>query len=94
MRSLGADLTKETTVVFFLDLPTQSAAADAASQIYALGSFTVEYREGSGDWGWLCLATKRMSLDGTAIFEHTDLFDGIAAEHGGEYNGWEAEVVK
>jgi regulator of RNase E activity RraB len=90
----GADLSKVTTVQFILNLPTRESAADAARHIDSIGGFNVEYRESSGDWEWMCLATKRMSLEGRIIFEHSDLFERIAAKYGGEYDGWEAEVIE
>ena len=93
LRKAGSDLSKPHSVEFYLYLPTQEAAEKAADQIRTNG-FDVKVDRAAQGPDWLCLATKSMVPDLTAIETLRAEFDKIAQSLGGEYDGWGTPTVK
>lgn len=90
----GADVHAPRHVVYYLYFPDSDRAAAAASDAVGAG-FDTEVRDplaGARD-SW-CLVCERHDyvLDLDAVRDNTDLFEDIAARHGGDYDGWEASV--
>ena len=93
LREAGADLTKATEVNYYMYFPDSATAARAADSVRAFG-FEAEVRDGRGRTEWLCLATKNMIPEKTAIFAGTKQFSELSKSLGGEYDGWEAAATK
>jgi len=88
-----SDLSKVHRVEFFVYLPSESAAREAAQRIGARG-FTVEVRPGAKSKDWLCLAVKPMVPELEALRRIRADFDELAGSLGGEYDGWGSPVVR
>ena len=93
LRDAGADLTKPTEVNFYLYFPTEAAATAAAAQAWS-SSLPTRVVPGAMDSGWLCLASGTLVPTDEAIRAASTRLQAVAAEHGGEYDGWEAAVER
>jgi len=79
------------TVQSYLYLPNELSGKTVAQQLRESG-LDVEDRLGADGISWLVLARVRMVPTEEAIGELRTSFEAIAAEHNGEYDGWEVEV--
>lgn len=52
----------------------------------------MEVRKGDGGDDWLTLATKGVPGSGEQMDELRDEMEGLAAQFGGEYDGWEVAL--
>lgn len=89
----GADLTEPRHTLYYLYFRDEDAALVGAAAARDLG-FTVDVREpsdGVDDWAVVC-EHAALVLDPDTVRTNTDRFDALAAEHGGQYDGWEAAV--
>jgi hypothetical protein len=66
-------------------------AEEAGEQLRSRG-FSVEVRKGASGEDWLALATKAPPETGEQMDELRDEMEGLAAQFGGEYDGWEAAI--
>jgi len=82
---------KETTVLHYIYFPTEQAAQAAAAILNGKG-FAVESRLGADGVNWLVLARPRMVPEEAQVERHRAMFEAVASEGRGEYDGWEAEV--
>jgi Regulator of ribonuclease activity B len=87
----GSDLSKEQRLEFFLVLPTESAAREAAAQIESMG-FKAEAIAASPQASWVCIATKSMLPQLQTLESLSGQFRAIATSLGGEYDGWGSPV--
>ena len=89
----GADLTQPREVTFWLYAPDTEVAKATASDAESEG-FEAEIREPLPDdpqlWAVVCSA--RAVVDPIFVSGVVEFFEGLAARHGAEYDGWEAEV--
>jgi hypothetical protein len=92
LKKAGSDLSRPHPIEFFLYLPTQEAAENAANQIRDKG-FDVKVDRAAEGPNWLCLATKSMVPDLTTLEGLRIEFGGIAQSLGGEYDGWGTPTV-
>jgi hypothetical protein len=86
----GADLAKPRHVIHFLYF-AREADARAAAQSVAEGSWTASVEppsEAIAEWCVKADGHRTVGPDTVAAFR--TWFEGIAAKHGGEYDGWEA----
>lgn len=94
LTKLGADLQQPRHALYFSYFPTRQAAEAAAGQAAERG-FQAEVRdpvpEYPGQWCLQC-DMHGVVLDPPTVRAHGDLFDWLAQQHGGEYDGWEASV--
>lgn len=93
LRRLESDLTKTHSIDFYLYFSTKNIASEVARQLNAEG-FATEVRLGADEKNWLCLATKRMIPDESALNSLGTSFENLAESYQGEFDGWESEVVK
>ena len=93
LEDAGSDLSKPHPIEFFLYFPSESTALRAARRIRAAG-FTVQVQPGASGPRWLCLATREMVPDHAALARIRADFNRLAAEFGGEYDGWGTPVVR
>ena len=76
----------------FLYFRVERDAANVARVLSELG-FIVERRIGADDINWLVIARGQLGSTSTS-FEATRTFlERLADENGGEYDGWDVEVV-
>lgn len=93
LQSEGSDLSKPHPVEFYLYFPTRSSADKAADELRKHG-YTAEVRASADATHWLLLAKKAMLVSSASIGEADTLMESTAARHAGEYDGWEAPVVR
>ena len=90
LETLGADLTKPRHVIHFVYFEDEGSARQAAEEIERAGYATTLVAPDDRFREW------RVHADGTRVMSPTTVegfrswFEHIAAEHGGEYDGWEA----
>ena len=75
----------------YLYFPKKRSAEQAGEQLRNRG-FSVEVREGAGGENWLALAMKVLPKTGEQMEELRDEMEALAAQFGGEYDGWEAAI--
>jgi len=95
----GADLQAPREVIFYLYLPDAASAERAAVPLRAAGldvdlpgpneEYHAENPELPRHWPIIATSQDR-ALIPDFLRETTDLCAAVAAEHGGEYDGWEA----
>ena len=90
----GADVTQPRHVLHYLYLPDQDRAGLALEEAAAAG-FEVTVREPlpqyPEQWTMVC-ERHDVVLQLETVRDTTDFFEGLAATHGGDYDGWEASV--
>jgi hypothetical protein len=75
----------------FLYFPKKLNAEEAGERLRNRG-FSVEVRKGADGENWLALATKAPPKTGEQMDELRDEMEALAAQFGGEYDGWEAAI--
>ena len=94
LQNNGADLSKPRDVRHYLYLPTSNAQEQMAVELRRLG-FEVEAQMAANvDQNppnpFLVLASKDAVVNAESINELRRIFETLAAEYEGEYDGWEA----
>ena len=87
----GADPERPFTVDHFLHMATERGARDAAADLSKHG-FAVEIDEQEDGGPWVVSATRQDWLSPSAVADLRDLMTRCAERHGGDYDGWGAEV--
>jgi hypothetical protein len=94
LEKAGSDLSKPHTIEFFLYFPSEPAALEAAASL-RLEGYTAEVRVGGGDGDrWLCFATLTVLPAHATLVGAREQLQRLAAELGGEYDGWAAQIVR
>lgn len=93
LQEAGSDLSKPHPLEFYLYFPAEESAHQAAEMI-ADDGFSVEVKRAAQGSAWMCYVTKRMAPKRSEIAAIGKRFRSLAQEFGGEYDGWETEVVK
>ena len=93
LRSAGADLTQPRHVVHYSYVPDERTAKAAASTIAEAGFETRVGEPLPGYDTWSVIAEATTIVDETTVGPNRAWFQRIAAEHGGEYDGWEAAAT-
>lgn len=90
----GADMTQPRHVLYFSYFPDQATAERAGAATEARG-FQWSEREPTPEyadqWPLVC-ELHDVVLDIDRVRDNTDYFEALAAEHGGDFDGWEASV--
>ena len=93
LRLAGSNLSKAHPIDFYIYAPTQESAERIAGNLAHQG-FAVKVRRAATGSDWLALATKEVVPTPTALAKiRRDLTSLAASEHG-DYDGWEAPIVK
>jgi regulator of ribonuclease activity B len=87
----GADLSKETEFVHYLYFDDADHARGAAEQLAEIG-YTAKGRP--SDESFVVLAERVAVPDMDNVRRMRQFMQTIAAQFGGEYDGWEAAVTK
>lgn len=92
LNKVGSDLSKPHGIEFFLYLPSEADARQAAEQLTVDG-FEVEVSQAAEGSDWVCLATKTMVPNLADLQQIRLKLERIAAATGGVYDGWGSPVV-
>jgi hypothetical protein len=91
LRKNGSDVTKPHCFEFYIYVPKQAYAAKAANKIRQSG-FAVEIsRSGKR---WLVLASKTLIPATADLADQGRFFREVAQAVGGDFDGWESELMK
>jgi hypothetical protein len=93
LKTQGSDITKPTDVIFYLYFPSQAQAEALRPPISSMG-FNVDVHKLDGYGVWTLAANKTMVPSESNILELSHKFADLAASQKGEYDGWEAALVK
>jgi hypothetical protein len=93
LRAAGSDLSKPHLMEFYLYFPTEELASKVADEIEADG-YKVEVKRAPRGSSWMCYVTRRMVPKRAEIAAMGKRFRDLAERYGGEYDGWETEVVQ
>jgi Regulator of ribonuclease activity B len=85
----GADLAKPRHVIHFLYFPAETQARSAAEEIEVTWATKVQPPTETIDQ-WCVQADGNRTLGPETVAAFRTWFEAVAAEHGGEYDGWEA----
>ena len=93
MVAMGAVLTNGRHVLHYSYFPTQEAAESAASPARDAGWEVAVEPSASNDGTWCALAQRHGHvLSAETVIADRIMFSAAAANHGGEYDGWEASM--
>ncbi len=98
----GSDLSKPHHIVYWFYFPSRGAANAVATRLKQQGFEIQRISPAPGPWWkrifgsgqWSCVMETHVVPTEETMFRNTDLFNAIAAEFDGEYDGWEAGLVK
>ncbi|MGD2217857.1 MAG: ribonuclease E inhibitor RraB [Gemmatimonadales bacterium] len=93
LRNAGSVLSKPHPIEFYLYFPARTDANDVGVRLRQEG-FDVAVRVGADDVNWLVLAKTTMVPEHRLLLELRSRFEALADSLGGEYDGWEAMVVR
>ena len=91
LRTAGSDLSKTHSVHFYLYVPSQQDAHAAATALQR-DDFNTVVKLGADGKRWLCLGQKTMVPTIENLTEARQIFNTLATQYGGKYDGWKAEV--
>jgi regulator of RNase E activity RraB len=92
LKKVGSDLSKPHGIEFFLYLPSEDAARQAAEKLTVDG-FDVEPAPAAEGTDWVCVATKTMIPNLADVQRISGKLETLAASLGGVYDGWGSPVV-
>jgi hypothetical protein len=93
LEKAGADLSKSTEFRFYLYLPSEAVAVEAAERA-ATTTLSASVDRAAVGPSWLCLVTGEMVPTLDAVQRESQRLRDIATSLGGEYDGWEAAVLR
>jgi hypothetical protein len=91
LRTAGSDLSRLHSIHFYLYVPSQRDATAVATTLQAR-DFNTAVTLGADGRKWLCLAQKTMTPTIEHLTEARRLFEALATQYRGEYDGWKAAV--
>jgi hypothetical protein len=94
LEKAGSDLAKPHKAEFYLYLPTQWSAGEAAQRLRREGYDTRVEPSAGNDGKWLCLATRTLVLNRFELSRTRRHLTALAIGLNGEYDGWGAAVVQ
>ncbi len=90
-KQVAGDESLEKGMRHFLYFPKKPNAEEAGERLRSRG-FSVEVRQSPDGEKWLALATKASPKTGEEMDERRDEMEALAAQFGGDYDGWEAAI--
>ncbi len=93
LRRDGSDVSRPCRLDLYLYLPTEEAARMAAGKVQRL-HFTTQVVAGAREGTWLCLASIRIIPESAPLDGIGAYFEQVAYELQGDFDGWEADVVR
>jgi len=100
LEQMGVDFDKTREINFYFIFPSEQSAS-AAQTLLKEKDFDSERLKLDVPWwkrlfvkpNWAVSVTQNMTIDRNRIKNLTTLFEGIAAQCSGRYDGWEANVM-
>jgi hypothetical protein len=93
LRDMGSDISKPHSFDFYLYVPTEVAARQAADKVRE-SEYAAEVLPGASGGNWLCRATTTIVPELAPLDEIGNFFEQIAAALNGDFDGWEADVIE
>ena len=93
LRSQRSDVSRPHRFDFYLYFPSEADAKAASLRLMEEG-LSVEVRRAAKGQDWLCFAKATLVPDTLKLSELGSLFAHLALSYKGEFDGWEAEIVK
>lgn len=93
LRIAGSDLSKPHPIDFYLYAPTQDSA-ERIARVLSNKGFKVKVEQAATGTDWLALATKEVIPTSVALADLRRELTVLALHEHGDYDGWEAPVVK
>jgi Regulator of ribonuclease activity B len=90
LAGMGADLSRPRQIVHFLELWSGLAVEEAQTALERAGYEVTVDRPDEETTHYLVRATAVRVVSSTTVPAFRTWFERLAAEHGGEYEGWEA----
>ncbi len=90
LAGMGADLSRPRQILHFLQFASGRAAEDAQTALERGGYEVTITRPDEETTHWLVRAEANRVVSPTTVPAFRAWFEKLAAEHGGEYQGWEA----
>jgi adenine-specific DNA methylase len=94
LRSVGEDLTRPRRIVHFFDFARESDAQAAARVVEEAGYAVTVAPPGADAPHWSVRAEGNRVVDETTVVVFRAWFERVAAEHAGEYDGWESPSAR
>lgn len=92
LQEAGSDLSKPHKIDHWLYLPTKQGAKFAAADLTSGGFAVASIQKRKAHWR--ILATKIMVPSPKNVAEASARLEAVAARYGGEYDGWETQVME
>jgi hypothetical protein len=93
LKAAGSDLKRSHKFDFYLYFPLEGSARITAENLKKDG-YDVQVALGATGSNWLCVATKTLAPATAPLNEVGTRMEQVAREFKGEFDGWEAEVLK
>jgi hypothetical protein len=93
LHRMGSDLLRPHRFDFYLYVPTELAARQAADKVRE-SQFDAEVLPGASGDDWLCLASVTMVPEVAPLDDVGTFFEQIAAALHGDFDGWESDVIE
>jgi len=93
LESAGSDLARPHPIQHYLYFPEKRTARKVGKSLKDEG-YTVDVRRGAQGTDWLVLATHTAVPSADLIARVTGRMEALATSMHGEYDGWEAAIVK
>ena len=90
---MGSDITRPHSFDFYLYVPTELAARQAADKIRE-SEFAAEVLPAASRSDWLCRATITIVPEVAPLDDIGSFFTQVAASLHGDFDGWESDVIK
>lgn len=87
LRASGADISRPHEIDFYLYLPNEEAASAVLARAQAVG-YRGDVSISADGKGWLCLLHKELVPAHATMTEQRRVLTELAADGGGEYDGW------
>ena len=94
LKKHGSDVSRPHPIDFYLYFPSESAARRACSSLTSGGFTALRVSQLDASSPWLCLVQKTLVPTDEALTEIRSRLTAIASKLGGEYDGWEAPILK
>jgi hypothetical protein len=93
LRDMGSDISRPHNFDFYVYVPTEIAARQAADKVRE-SHFAAEVVPGASGGNWLCRATITIVPEVAPLDEIGNFFQQVAAALDGDFDGWESDVIK
>lgn len=92
MHQFGGDNSTSRPVHFYFYIPDEDAALNMSERLESM-NFQTEVSPAALGQKWLCFATRTMIPDSDIIEGLRAVFTNMCSKLGGEYDGWETELI-